>query len=114
MAAPNFGKRPDGTSKGTGYLGILTNSNGDSVTEYSVGVNIYGQEIDVPTLVPTLTRDEVGQVLKATANDAMPPMHIIQKATEYATKRLEQGLPVFASPKDSSKAKKVRSNLGID
>src|SRR5207344_582023 len=46
--------------KGLGYLGTLKRPDGSGVMgEYSVGVTINGQEIEIPSMVPTLTRDEV-------------------------------------------------------
>lgn len=113
MASKQYGNRSDGSKKGTGYLGIFTNSNGEDVTEYSVGVNIYGQDIDVPTLVPTLTGAEVQEVIKASEEGRFPSDTVIRKAQEYATQRLESGLPVFATPKDEKASRKARSSLGI-
>jgi hypothetical protein len=47
--------RADGTKKGTGFLGPLKRPDGMTMTEYSVGVNIDGKDVEIPTLVPTLT-----------------------------------------------------------
>lgn len=112
--ASKWGYRPDGTEKGDGYLGILTNAHGDSITEYSVGINLDGEEIDVPTLVPTLTKAEVKAVLKATENDAPPPPSVVDKAARYAISRKQSGLSIFASQDDYKQTQKWRSAIGLD
>lgn len=88
--------RPDGTKKGTGFLGVLKNEKGQDVTEYSVGVQIDGKEIDVPTLVPTLTDEEIQIVLKASATGEQLPNSIIEKATRFAQQRLANGESQYA------------------
>jgi hypothetical protein len=93
---PNFGIRPDGTAKGNGFLGVLMGrgpNKGQAMTEYSVGVNIDGKDMDVPTLVPTLTPNEVNMVLNGRLTDS-----IVQKAAQHARARLQQGYGVFADP----------------
>ena len=55
--------RPDGSMKGSGYLGPIKNSQGQTMTEYSIGVNFDGKEMDIPTFVPTLNDREVQYLL---------------------------------------------------
>jgi hypothetical protein len=98
-AAPDrstWGPRPDGSSKGMGFLGVFKTPSGQDVSEYSVGVNIGGKEMDVPSLVPTLTSDEVQATLKAANDQKPPPQSVIEKAAAYAKQRIAQGKPVFA------------------
>ena len=63
------------------------------MSEKSIGVEIDGKETLIPTIVPTLTDNEIrflksgGDVLK---NDA-----IIRKAVDHAVGRIEQGLSPF-------------------
>lgn len=97
----NWEARPDGTKKGMGFLGLLKTPDGKVASEYSVGVNINGKNIDVPSLVPTLTRAEVEQTLKATSEGKFPPDSVIQKATAFAKQRLAAGKPVFATAAES-------------
>lgn len=93
----NYGNRADGTPKGNGFLGALKNSNGDVSTELSIGVNIDGKEVEIPSLVPTLTPDEVQWML-----DNKPPTQtIVQKASEYARQRILQGKSPFADNSES-------------
>lgn len=90
-----FGNRPDGSPKGKGFLGVLQRPDGGVMTEYSVGVNIGGKEVDIPTLVPTLTKGEVQTLLSIKDNEKIPD-GIMKKAVAYAKQRTAQGKPVFA------------------
>lgn len=95
----NFGTRPDGTQKGTGFLGVLQLSDGGRATEYSTGVQLEalgGEETDIPSLVPTLTQAEIDLMV----NDIIPnkkpvPEGITQKAVDHANKRVREGKSVF-------------------
>jgi hypothetical protein len=99
-AALNFGNRPDGTPKGTGFLGVLKDSTGNDVTEYSISsedVVVNGKQIDFPTIVPTLTKQEVQLMLTdIIPNNKRIPDAIYKKAVEHAKKRVAEGKPVFA------------------
>ena len=95
----NYGKRPDKTPKGQGYLGELKLSDGNVATEYSTqsgAVKVNGKQIDFPTLVPTLSKEDVTLM----QNDIIPnkkpiPEPIMQKAIEHAKMRLAQKLSPF-------------------
>lgn len=92
--APEYGNRADGTKKGTGFFGPLKmqDGSGDVATEISIGVNIDGKETQIPTLVPTLTKDEVNYLLKG----GQPTPEIVQKAVDHANKRIKDGKSPFA------------------
>jgi hypothetical protein len=105
-AGPGYGMRPDGSPKGSGFLGPLKNKRGETMTEYSIGVNIDGKEMDIPTLVPTLSPDEVQAVLSIGPNDPLPES-IVQKAAAHAKQRIAAGKPVFAGPDESPKQTRV-------
>lgn len=90
-----YGNRQDGTPKGKGFLGELKRPDGGVMTEYTVGVEINGKEMDIPTLVPTLTKDEVDTLLNIKVGE-QPPDAIVQKAVDYAKQRLSDGKGVFA------------------
>jgi hypothetical protein len=109
-AAPGYGARPDGTQKGDGFLGPMTNSRGETMTEFSVGVNIGGKEMDIPTMVPTLTRAEVDQ-LRNLGQGAPVPRSIIDKAVAHARQRIAQGKGVFAGPGESPGAKAPAADM---
>jgi hypothetical protein len=99
VAEQNYGKRPDGTDKGPGYLGALKLPDGNVATEYTTqsdAVKVKGKRIDFPTLVPTLSKEEVS----ALQNDIIPnkkdiPEPIMRKAIDHANARLQKGLSVF-------------------
>jgi tape measure domain-containing protein len=96
----DLGNRKNGTKKGLGFLGPLVDSSGNFVTEFTVGVNIEGKEIEIPTLVPTLNKEEINKILTLKESDVIPT-EIIDKAVAFAKTRLEKGLDVFASPTES-------------
>ncbi len=99
-----FGNRPDGSAKGDGFLGVLQLPGGGVATEFSVGVQLEskgGAETDIPTLVPTLTKQEIDLMI----NDIIPnqkevPPKILQKAVDHANKRVREGKSVFADETD--------------
>jgi hypothetical protein len=91
-----WGKRVGGTNKGMGFLGLLKNSNGGVSSELSIGVEIDGKEIEMPTLVPTLNQQEVDWLM---ANPNFQshelPKTIHEKAVQHAMMRMQQGLSPF-------------------
>lgn len=91
-----YGTREDGTFKGPGFMGELKRPDGDVSTELSIGVEIGGKEVEIPMLVPTLTKKEVDHLL----SDGEPTEAIIDKAVEHAKKRLEQGKSPFYGADD--------------
>ena len=99
-ATSGFGTRNDGTTKGTGFLGVLKSSDGRDVTEYAINsedVVVGGKNIEFPTIVPTLTAEEKELML----NDIIPnnkriPNSIYDKAVAHAKDRLAKGKSVFA------------------
>lgn len=87
--------RNDGTRKGSGYLGVIPDATGRPMTEFSIGVNMDGREIEIPTLVPTLDASEIEYLRSMKPGTAMPDS-IRQKAVDHAKTRLRQGLSPFA------------------
>ena len=92
--------RRDGTKKGNGWLGVLpiTDSAGrtGSATEYSVGISIDGKEVDIPSLVPTLSEEEI----KLMVEDIIPghkkvPKTIMKKAIDHAKDLIGKGKSPF-------------------
>jgi hypothetical protein len=89
-----YGSRRDGSPKGRGYLGLLKRPDGDNMTEYTVGIEMDGQEIDIPSIVPTLDQSEIDHLLNMSDGDRMP-QNIMKKAHEHAMQRIQQGLSPF-------------------
>lgn len=104
-----FGKRPDGSPKGAGYLGVLKRPDGGVSTEVSIGVEIGGQQMEIPTLVPTLTRQEVNTILSLKEGQPIPD-RIVDKAVDFAKQRIADGKPVFASPEEAPKEYAIRNS----
>ena len=78
----------------TGYLGVLTGSEGSMMTELTIGVEIDGVETQIPTLIPGLTEEERAFLLDETT-DVNDHPEIIRKAIAFAKKRKAMGLPYF-------------------
>jgi len=93
--------RPDGSQKGTGFLGVLKRPDGKVSTEISMGVIINGKETEIPTLVPTLNKNEIDFLLspELDLNKKLwqTPMgqRIVQKAVDHANKRISEGKSPF-------------------
>jgi hypothetical protein len=102
--------RADGTQKGTGFLGVLRRPDGGVSTEISIGVNINGKEMDIPTLVPSLNKKEVDYLLSTPADQIMQAdkalfQGIQQKAVDHAKSRIQKGESPFASENGKSQGK---------
>ena len=98
----DFGKRPDGTKKGDGWLGVIDLGGGIVATEYTTqsdAVKVDGKRIDFPTLVPTLTPDEVKTMKDVILSKGEVPEAIMQKAIAHAKKQIDSGHSVFLQPK---------------
>ena len=93
VAPNNYGNRADGTPKGNGHLGplIMTDGSGRVITEMSVGVNIDGEEVEIPTVVPTLSPEEKAHLQAGGA----PTDAIVKKAVDFAKERKSKGLGPF-------------------
>lgn len=102
--------RPDGTRKGTGFLGPLPIKNAEGkagvASEYSAqsdAMKIGGQRVDFPTLVPGLTKDELDSMTGDIIPNKKPvPEPIMQKAIGHAQQRIAEGKSVFAEPNESA------------
>jgi hypothetical protein len=91
--------RRDGSTKSAkGFLGPVENkAQGGTMTEVSVGIEIEGKEMEVPTMVPTLTPEEIDTLanMQLEGNAKNIPQSIIIKAKEHAIKRLKEGKSVY-------------------
>lgn len=105
VTLPKDNYRNDGSLKGKGFLGALKGIDGKDVTEYSIGVELNGKEIDIPTVIPTLTQEELDYVLNQGDMAIGIPIadKIAIKAEKYAKERLAKGLPVFATKEEEGK-----------
>ncbi len=87
-----YGKRPDGSEKGSGYFGEIKRPDGGISTELSTDVEIDGKKYLIPTLVPTLSRNEVNHLISG----APPTKEILDKAVRFSFDRMRQGKSPFA------------------
>lgn len=92
--------RQDGSPKGQGFLGVLARPDGGVMSEYSIADSERlktptGQYQDYPSLVPTLTPQEIQSLLVSRPDTPIVPS-IKDKAEAYALKRLSENKPVFA------------------
>jgi hypothetical protein len=101
-----FGQRWDeasqgmnGPNKGTGYFGMMPMQDGSGkyASEIGGGIDVNGRNMEVPSLVPTLSPDEIILMLSG----GNPTQNILQKVAEYATQRTNQGRSPFAGPGES-------------
>ena len=91
--------RADGTKKGTGYLGVLNRPDGGVSSEISIGVEIDGKEVEIPSIVPTLTSEEVNYLLNNPTDENLWKTEIgkriMDKAYDHAMMRMNKGLSPF-------------------
>jgi len=116
--SPDYGTRPDGSTKGKGFLGELKRPDGNVSTEISIGVPINGKETDIPLLVPTLTKEEVTTLLSIPLDENFNknlPNNIKQKAIQFATNRVSEGSsPFFSDNKITEKSDAELLSLAPD
>lgn len=100
----DYGNRPDGSAKGSGYFGELKRPDGGVSTEISIGVGINGKETEIPLIVPSLDRKELDYLLNTDIGSktfmSKMPKSIINKAYEHAVTRMKTGLSPFAGEND--------------
>jgi hypothetical protein len=99
---PKSATRQDGSLKSQiGFLGPILNNDGGVMTEFSTDMEVDGNKIEIPSLVPTLTADEVEYMknMKGGAGfnikEIPMEMTIINKARQHAMERLQAGMSPF-------------------
>jgi len=90
--------RQDGTEKQSGFFGELERPDGRVSTEISIGMNIDGKEVELPTLVPTLTKKERDWLINEWEGGSDIPKAIKDKAVKHAIKRMKEGKSPFWTP----------------
>lgn len=91
--------RPDGQMKSdVGFLGGLRSAvDSRRMTEVYIDAEIDGREMQIPTMVPTLTKTEINKLrnIDYEGNPDAIPESIKKKAVEHAKERVAQGLSPF-------------------
>jgi len=89
--------RRDGSLKSqTGFLGpIINKHSGKPMTELSIGVEIGGREVEIPSMVPTLTEEERILLQNLRIGVDPVPKSIAIKAKRHALERIKAGLNPF-------------------
>jgi len=78
--------------KGKGYFGKLPMSDGRTMTEYSIGESIDKKIVEMPSVVPGLTKKE----LKHLTDGGKVTPTIRNKAIKHAKQRIKEGKSPFA------------------
>ena len=94
-----FGTREDNPNqnKAMGFYGKIPLTNGDIATEYSVSQDIDGKDVEMPSLVPNLTKEEFENI-KMAASTRSPQLllqSVYDKAREHAVMRTNNGQSPF-------------------
>lgn len=95
--------RRDGSKKSArGFLGPIRNKvSGGTMTEFATDMQYQGKTIDIPTMVPTLSKSEIEYMrnMKPGAgwnlSKSQVERTIVNKARAHALKRLEAGKSPF-------------------
>ena len=101
--------RRDGSIKSAqGFLGPIKNlETGKTMTELSIDLEMGGKNVQIPTMVPTLTDEEIkilqSQNWEGKAKEL--PRSIVRKAVDHARKRMDAGLNPFYQDDEGREAK---------
>lgn len=90
--------RPDGSLKGDGFMNFKS-KNGNTISEASVGVNINGKEVDIPTVGPWLSKEEIEYIRNNDGQIGFDKIgdNIVRKSYQNAKKRIDKGMSPFAN-----------------
>ena len=89
---PNtWGSRADGTTKGTGFFGILPTNDGRIMTEYGMGFDYGGKEIEVPLINPYQSQAQILEVLQG----KQPTPEMLDNTRRWGADRLRSGKSTF-------------------
>ena len=113
--------RADGVKKSArGFLGPVKNLiSGGTMTEFSTDMNYGGKSIQIPTMVPTLSREEISYLQNMPPGrgwDMSNPIarSVIDKARAHARQRLDEGKSPFYQDDESYLQNLQKFNIGGD
>lgn len=89
-----YGVRHDGSgAKGRGFMGLLSLPGGGQATEYSIGADVDGREMEIPSIVPGMSPEQLQAVL---GGNVTPD--VVRLAITNALMRQRAGKGAFAAP----------------
>lgn len=95
----NFGNRPNGTPKGTGWMGVIKRPDGNVMTEVTTGVEINGKETDIPLITPYSTKADIEYLKSADVQGKdfyeKMPKGLMDRAVRHANERMKSGKSVY-------------------
>jgi hypothetical protein len=105
----DYGTRPDGTKKGSGFLGEIKTKDGKVMTEKTASIDFGVGEMDIPLIVNGLSKEEIDVL----ASGKKPTKTIIDKAVNHAKKRMSEGLSPYENGGElkSKSGKPIKLNL---
>ena len=113
--------RADGAKKSArGFLGPVKNLiSGGTMPEFSTDMNYGGKSIQIPTMVPTLSREEISYLQNMSPGrgwDMSNPIarSVIDKARAHARQRLDEGKSPFYQDDESYLQNLQKFNIGGD
>lgn len=95
VQAGRWDRRADGSQKGDGFFGALARPDGGVSSEISISTDDFGGA-DFPSIVPSLTPEELKYLLNMRMGQDPMPESIVRKALDFAYERQKGGQPFFA------------------
>ena len=91
----SYGKREDGSLKGSGWLGLVPRKDGGVSTELSMGIEMDGREVLMPLMVPTLTQGELDYLVNDHRQGMEVPETIRRKSIDHGIMQMRKGQSPF-------------------
>jgi len=97
---PDYGKRPDRSNKGKGYMGEIKRADGSVMTEVTTRMNVDGKDMDFPLITKYSTKEDIEYMKKADVKSKdfldKAPAGMVDRAIKHAMERKKSGLSVYA------------------
>ena len=89
----DYGNRPDGSKKGSGWLGEIPMQDGSGrvMTEQTAEVDTANGRLQFPLIHPGSTKEELDHL----ARGGKPTREMLDRAIEHARERQKQGLSPY-------------------
>ena len=107
----DYDTRADGSPVGRGFIGAIKDTMANMITEYNVMVEIEGEQVEIPTLVPTLSKEQLEALMELEGGEV--PEEIVMVALEWAAQRLDEELDVHATEDDYENIPDIRQMMNL-